>query len=421
MRILHISETYAEVGGAETYLLGVMQGLEALGHQNSIIYQRRHPRTLHVEGRGEYYVPLGDAVPPPSPVRRLLAGSSDEWYLYGQPALRQAQEATSRIIERENPDAIYLHLVYHPTIVEAAVNQRPTMAYIHGLYPCCPSNSKLWFRNDAVCTIRLGLRCILHIYRDRCSSARHPLSVCRKLILAERRKRAYQNVDRLLVPSRYVCDVLVQNGFLKSRIAVLPYFVDGLQGESSTENPPTSSVGDNTVLYAGRLSREKGFPYLLKAFARVQAPARLAVAGDGRSMPLYRQLADDLGVGDRTDFYGWLNTPELEDLCRRASLLVMPSVCPETFGQAGPEAMLRGKPVVAFAVGGIPDWLHHEQNGLLVQPRDVGGLARAIERLLRDTMLARRLGENGRQFVLEHYNRKKHMIDLEEILGEVVR
>lgn len=418
MRILHISETYAEVGGAETYLLGIMQGLEELGHQNSIIYHRRHPQTVHVEGRGEYYVPLGDAAPPPTLVRRLLAGSSDEWYLYGQAALDQARDAVSRTIEQENPDVIYLHMVFHPAIVNEAVRHRPTVAYVHGFYPCCPSNTKLWRRSGAVCTAPFGLKCAFHLYQDRCDNARHPLSVYRKLLLGARRKAAYQQVNQLLVPSRYIRDLLLQNGFRSERIAVLPYFI-----ERSSDNPVAGaqlSEGERNILYVGRLAEEKGFPYLLQALALVEAPCRLVVAGDGKMMPVYRRLAVELGLCERVEFRGWLDAARLERAYAESLLVAMPSIFPEPFGQAGPEAMLRGKPVVAFAVGGIPEWLHHEQNGLLVQPGNVSGLAQAMERLLRDPALAVRLGENGRWFVLEHYGREKHRARLEEVLQNVI-
>jgi type III pantothenate kinase len=75
-----------------------------------------------------------------------------------------------------------------------------------------------------------------------------------------------------------------------------------------------------------------------------------------------------------------------------ARFAVVPSRWPEPFGMVGPEAMARGRPVIGFAAGGIPDWLDDGVTGLLVPPGDIGGLTRAMDRLLGDPALTAAMG-----------------------------
>ena len=74
------------------------------------------------------------------------------------------------------------------------------------------------------------------------------------------------------------------------------------------------------------------------------------------------------------------------------------------------------KPVVAFDVGGIPDWLENNQNGFLVPRKDTHAMARAIERCLDDKELAHQLGSTGKRFVEERFGRDSHVDQLERLL-----
>jgi glycosyltransferase involved in cell wall biosynthesis len=136
------------------------------------------------------------------------------------------------------------------------------------------------------------------------------------------------------------------------------------------------------VLYAGRLSPEKGVRELVAASAGLN----LVVAGDG---PLKAEVPQARGFVPRD---------ELERLYDRAAVVVCPSLR-EGFGVACAEAMAHGKPVVASAVGGLPDLVLDGTTGLLVPPGDTVALRAALDRLLGDPSLRRRLGLNARAHV----------------------
>jgi glycosyltransferase involved in cell wall biosynthesis len=134
------------------------------------------------------------------------------------------------------------------------------------------------------------------------------------------------------------------------------------------------------VLYAGRLSPEKGIEDLLT----VAGGLHLVVAGDG---PLRPQVPQALGM---------LPREELSRLYGQAAVVVFPSRR-DGFPVACAEAMAHGRPVVATAVGGLPDMVVDGETGLLVPPGDARALRAAIDRLLADADLRRRLGAAGRE------------------------
>ena len=156
-------------------------------------------------------------------------------------------------------------------------------------------------------------------------------------------------------------------------VRVIPSGVDVPSEVGSEDEPPH-------VLYAGRLSPEKGVLELLAAANGLP----LVVVGDG---PLREQVPQALG---------FLPHDELVRRYGRAAVVACPSRR-EGFGVVAAEAMAHGRPVVASAVGGLLDLVVHEETGLLVAPGDVDALRAALERLLSDAALRHRLGEAARE------------------------
>jgi glycosyltransferase involved in cell wall biosynthesis len=158
---------------------------------------------------------------------------------------------------------------------------------------------------------------------------------------------------------------------------------------SGVELPP--EVGPEAsppeVLYAGRLSSEKGVLELVEATEGLN----LVVAGDG---PLRARVPGALGFVPHAD---------LQRLYARAAVVACPSRR-EGFGVTCLEAMAHGRPVVAAAVGGLLDLVVDGETGLVVPPRDPGALRAALERLLGDRDLRRTLGTAGRLRAQERFS-----------------
>ena len=162
-------------------------------------------------------------------------------------------------------------------------------------------------------------------------------------------------------------------------VRVIPSGVDVPEEVAEEAEPPE-------VLFAGRLSPEKGILELVEAANEMT----LVVAGDG---PLRDRVPGALG---------FVPHHALGPLYERAAVVAVPSHR-EGFGVVCAEAMAYGRPVVAGAVGGLLDLVADGETGLLVPPRDVPALREALERLIGDRELRRRMGEAARERVRSRF------------------
>jgi glycosyltransferase involved in cell wall biosynthesis len=163
-------------------------------------------------------------------------------------------------------------------------------------------------------------------------------------------------------------------------VRVIPSGVDVPETVAEPDEPPH-------ILYAGRLSPEKGVLELVEAARGMP----LVVAGDG---PLRDRVPETLG---------FVSHDRLLGLYERAAVVACPSHR-EGYGVVCAEAMAYGRPVVASAVGGLRDLVVDGQTGLLVAPGDVPALRGALERLLGDADLRRRLGVAARERARELFS-----------------
>lgn len=171
------------------------------------------------------------------------------------------------------------------------------------------------------------------------------------------------------------------------------------------------------VLSVGRLSKEKGQDGLLRAFATVEAgPKRLLLLGDGPELEPLRALARELKIQSAVSFLGLQS--DVRPYYELADVFVLPS-----HSEGSPnvllEAMDAGVPVVATAVGGIPELATNELDALLVQDSDVAALANAINRLLRDEALRFRLTAAA-QNVLALHTPEHYFQSIASVFEEVV-
>jgi glycosyltransferase involved in cell wall biosynthesis len=174
--------------------------------------------------------------------------------------------------------------------------------------------------------------------------------------------------------------------------------------------PPDGGPGpanpQPTLLFFGEIARHKGVFDLARAFGRVagELPGlRLIYAGTGSGAEETRRLIEQLGLSDRVKFTGWLQAERKRATLTAATVFVLPSYV-EGMPMALLEAMSLGLPVIATPVGGVPEIVTHELDGLLVPPGDVDALAAAITRLTSEPELRERLGRAARETVAKRFS-----------------
>jgi glycosyltransferase involved in cell wall biosynthesis len=210
-------------------------------------------------------------------------------------------------------------------------------------------------------------------------------------LLRASRNRALRRAAHVVVPSAYLHDLARGWGVAPERMTVVP-----------NPAPPLPPLPDRaaargalgldgvTLAAAGRLTRQKALGDAFAAVARVDGVS-LVVAGDGPERGALEQRAAELGLDGRVRFVGPLARTEVLTLFRAADAALLSSAW-ENLPHSVVEALAVGTPVVATAVGGVPEVVRDGENGLLVAPGDVAALAEAIRRVsepgLRDALAA---------------------------------
>jgi glycosyltransferase involved in cell wall biosynthesis len=173
--------------------------------------------------------------------------------------------------------------------------------------------------------------------------------------------------------------------------------------------------GKTIIGTAGRLSPEKGHEYLIGAMPYVLAAKKdavLLVFGDGPLRNDLTRLAEKAGCGNSIHFLGFV--PDFSSFLENIDLFVLPSLI-EGLPNVLLEALAAAKPVVATAVGGVPDIVVNGETGVLIPPGDSRQLAEAMIRLLSDPGLAKAMGQAGKEAI-----RKSHSFDKQlQLLMEV--
>jgi glycosyltransferase involved in cell wall biosynthesis len=218
-----------------------------------------------------------------------------------------------------------------------------------------------------------------------------------------------KNSERVICCSNYmvhhVQDVL---GVPANRIHVIPNGVDPARFDGrSSENVQTSfGPGDErTILFVGRLVKEKGVSTLLEAIKDLSSQGsqvNLRIVGDG---PMREQLAREalgLGLDGNVRFTGFVDSHTLVSLYRSSDVCVVPSLH-EPFGLVALEAMAAGTPAVVSDVGGLSEIVEDGVTGIKVPPGDGRLLAIALRRVLEDRSLAEQLRRNGNRHVRDCY------------------
>jgi len=177
------------------------------------------------------------------------------------------------------------------------------------------------------------------------------------------------------------------------------------QGDSGAEEAPL-------ILSVGRFVTKKGYPDLLQAAAMLRDRGhrfRVLIMGDGPDRGALEALRHSLGLEGIVEMPGSCSQEELVEIYRKADIFALPCQVLKNGDRDGipnvlMEAMATALPVVSTSVSGIPELVHHGENGLLAPERDAAAFAGRIEELLTDAALRKRLGEAGRLTVSTEFS-----------------
>src|SRR5579884_1259487 len=395
MRLLHVADRFGwTAGGGDRYLEEILDPLRQRGIENVVVYRDGNPARVTLANRA---VEIADLMQFTGQVPRALA-------------------RLEQVMRETRPDAALVYCLPNPGFGMALVDALPTILVAQDYGAVCPAATQWWRLQNAACDHTVGPACLVHAYTKGCYTRRPlPLVSAYRHVVAS---RAWLQRAQFLAISAFVKHRFMAAGYRDEQIHVLRY---PFAAEVAPPPAPAERV-EPTVLFVGRVSREKGLPHVLQALDQIPHRRwRLLVAGDGPEVPDCRLLASRLGLEAQVEFAGWLSGTALEAAFAASALVVVASLWPEPYGQVGPQAMVRGRPVVAYASGAIPEWLIHGETGLSVAPGDIRGLSLALGELLADARRRDAMGERARAWVLETLTWDRHLSGLERIIAHAIR
>lgn len=211
------------------------------------------------------------------------------------------------------------------------------------------------------------------------------------------------------------------------KIHVIHYGVDLRQfspnGKVASTREQLGFRPDQVLLgIVARLEEVKGHRYFLEAFRGIAGEFPQAAAlfvGDGSCRTALEQQAASLGLSERIHFLGIRK--DVKDLLNCMDVFVLPSIAGEGLPNVILEAMACGKPIIASIVGGTPEAVRDQENGVLVPPRDVPALQRALRDLLRKPQLIRIFGEESRRIAEREFSLEKQIAAFEDLYSKLIK
>jgi glycosyltransferase involved in cell wall biosynthesis len=373
MKILLCHSHYREPGGEDQVFAAEQALLRSRGHD--VVTYTRHNDELESLGR-------------------LRQARTTLWNSTAYRELRT-------LIQREQPQLMHctnLFPLISPSAYRAARDEGVAVVQsLHNYRLLCPKAQFL--RRDQVCEACLGKSIpwpgVVHAcYRDSFAAS----AVVAALLALHRLRGTWtRDVDQYIALTEFSRRKFVAGGLPADRLSVKPNFlaVDPGPGEGRGE----------FVVYAGRLSPEKGIGTLLDAWSQLGGRIPLTVIGDG---PLAGRVQEAATRDRSIQWRGRLPHPEVLEILGQARFLVFPSHCYETFGLSIIEAFARGTPVVAPRLGAMGELIEHDRTGLLVPPANAAALADAVRRLWAEEDLREQMRIQVRQEFEARYTAERN-------------
>lgn len=388
MRILQINKFFWRAGGADTYMFDLSALLAAQGHE-VIHFAMQDARNL-ASPQSEYFASPLDykALGPLGALRkapRILGGTIYSF---------DARNRLSALLRDARPDVAHLHLIDHhlsPSVLHALRDAGvPAVFTAHDYKLICPNYQLYVASRGEICG-----RCVPGKYyrcvARRCMKDSYAASaLAAAAMYIHNAMRIYEdNLAAIVYATEFVREKLIEGGILPEKLAHVPMYIplDRFQSRKRADD-------GGYIVYAGRLSPEKGLRTLLHAMTKLPH-TRLAIVGDGPQRVELEALARTLDLKN-IEFTGYLDGDAYVDKLAAARMMVLPSESYETCGLVIWEAHALGRPAIGARIGGIPESIADGENGLLFTPGDAGDLAAKLQRLLDAPEDAQTMGAQGR-------------------------
>lgn len=354
MRILLSNKFYYRRGGDCIYMLNLEQLLKAHGHEVAV-FAMDYPENENTSWK-KYF---------PQNMSKLMAFTRP----FGS---REVRNKFGKLLDDFRPDVVHLnniHTQLSPVIAELAHGRGiRTVWTLHDYKLLCPRYDCLRGGKE-ICELCFnGDKTPCKTYRCM-KGSRLASEIGYREAMTWNRKRLEECTDLFVCPSRFMAEKMAQGGFSKDKLKVLCNFIDIEKCRKD------DYAKDDYYCYVGRLSHEKGVGTLVEAAARL--PYKLKIIGGGPLSEELRIKSEELK--GNVEFLGFRQWDDIKNIVGKAKFTVIPSEWYENNPLSVIEAECLGMPVLGARIGGIPELIDEDMNGMTFESGNADDLAGKIK------------------------------------------
>lgn len=314
---------------------------------------------------------------------------------------------TKEIIKKHSIGFVQAHNMMGMTpapVLAAKSMKKPVVWYAHDYWAMCTFRNFIDPYNaieDKLCGKARGKRCTKCRMRPR------------SLLKLRLWKAILNRSDIAIASSRTMARLYKDEGIMGGRWKTVSPWINPLMLKKTGDPAESGIKRGMEILFVGSLVEFKGAWVAVRALKqiikRVPGASLVFIGGEQDKGLIHRNKIDSMarkeGVLGNIRFMGQRSQEEIKEKLGRAGAYVCPTVCMEAFGLNWAEAMAAGCPVVASRIGSIPEFISQkDQNGLLFEPRNHCELAQKVIMLLEDRHLSGKLGQNGADYAVSHFD-----------------
>ena len=387
MKVVHINEHLALKGGVETYLLNLLPLMRDSGIDQSVIYASGDESLW---GRS----------------KRLAEVAAT-----GFASDASAYKAATALLTDLDPDVIHVHGIQNVGVLKACLDAAPTMMTTHDYRLICPASTFFYKRTQEVCQRQCGPGCFSTTLTKHCLTLR-PSYAAYYYYRSRWVIRHAARFAHIIAPCADALERYARAGFAEDRISVMPYFCP-----MRPEKEPRPVPEKTTITYIGRLAPNKGHEYFLRALGALPDSVQGIMVGNFSESSKKHTIeeAERSGCAHRLSVHAWSTQEKIIQILDDTSVLIFPSLWPETLGIVGLEAFSRGVPVVASRIGGVPEWLNDGKNGFMVDPKSPGQIRDAVLKLVEDRSALIEFGKEALRTINRKFLPERHVSALTDV------
>lgn len=313
----------------------------------------------------------------------------------------QAAEKLREFLADKSIDVAHLHNLYHhltPAILPVLKNAKiPSIMTLHDYRLACPTRH--FYRADGLCTRCVG-RKFHHAVSSSCAGFKGlPLAIESAFQMFLHRYDKY--ISKFICPNEFMISVMEKSGIAKNKLTLLRNIVAPQEAEPL--NPDKKSL-----LYIGRLSREKGVDLLIEAARFLPSDIEIIIAGDGEMRSgLEEKISQNKFINIK--LLGHVDSADLSKLYQQSNIVVITSRCMENCPAVMLEAMKANRCVVVSEQPPLLEWIEDKKTGRVFEIDNPKSLAEVCSELLGDFSQVSKLAAAGREKVLAETSSKSHV------------